>query len=469
MKTIRLYDVTLRELSATRNRHLSFREKLEAVRTLDKLKLDGIELPAIVDQKTDSLLNRTLSGMINTELIVSVGTTAESVRAAWESVKTARRPVLHVMLPLSTVQMEYMCHKKAPAMLKTIEELVSASRALCDVVEFSALDATRAEPEFLAEAIGTALRCGATRVTYCDLAGLMMPSEFSAFIDSQFEAVPQLADVQVNVQLSDNIRMATANAAQAAQGRVTGFKVTAGALGMINLEDYSSFLRSRGSELGLEAGVRQTELRRTVRQLDWMTGESHDDASLIRTAGDESGANICLSASDPIAEVTKVVNQLGYDLSEEDYQNVYEAFQRVAEKKSFVGTKELEAIIASSALQVPATYLIESYVINSGNVITATANIALKKNGKPLRGMSMGDGPIDASFLAIEQIIGHHYELDDFQIQAITEGREAMGSALVKLRSGGKLYSGTGISTDIIGASIRAYINALNKIVYEEG
>ena len=116
----------------------------------------------------------------------------------------------------------------------------------------------------------------------------------------------------------------------------------------------------------------------------------------------------------------------------------------------------------------PPTYKLNSYVINSGNVISASANIQMEKNGQPVSGICVGDGPIDAAFLAIEQIAGRHYELDDFQIQAVTEGREAMGSALVRLRSGGKLYSGNGISTDIIGASIKAYLNALNKIVYEE-
>ena len=139
----------------------------------------------------------------------------------------------------------------------------------------------------------------------------------------------------------------------------------------------------------------------------------------------------------------------------------------VARKKS-VGTKELEAIIATTALQVPPTYELESYVINSGNIISATANIHCRKNGADLFGLAVGDGPIDAAFLAIEQITGHHYELDDFQIQAVTEGREAMGSTLVKLRSNGKLYAGNGISTDIIGSSIMAYFNALNKISYEE-
>ena len=120
------------------------------------------------------------------------------------------------------------------------------------------------------------------------------------------------------------------------------------------------------------------------------------------------------------------------------------------------------------ALQVPATYQIKAYVVNNGNVISSTAQITMEKNGETMQGISIGDGPIDAAFRAIEQIVGHRYELDDFQIQSVTEGKEAMGSALVKLRADGKLYSGNGISTDIIGASIRAYINAINKIVYEE-
>ena len=120
-------------------------------------------------------------------------------------------------------------------------------------------------------------------------------------------------------------------------------------------------------------------------------------------------------------------------------------------------------------MQVPPRYVLVSYVINSGNVIKATAHITLEKDGELVSGLCTGDGPIDASFLAVESIIGHHYELDDFQIQAVTEGKEAMGSALVRLRSGGKLYAGRGISTDIIGSSIRAYLSAVNKIVYEEG
>ena len=168
-----------------------------------------------------------------------------------------------------------------------------------------------------------------------------------------------------------------------------------------------------------------------------------------------------------ISKVIKAVKKLGYDLSDDDNAKVYKEFKRVSEKKN-VGTKEMEAIIATAALQVPATYQLVDFVINSGNIITPTAHITLEKEGNELKGLSSGDGPIAAAFLAVEMVVGHHYELDDFQIQSVTEGSEAVGTALVKLRSNGKLYSGNGISTDIIGASIRAYLNAINKIVYEE-
>jgi 2-isopropylmalate synthase len=161
------------------------------------------------------------------------------------------------------------------------------------------------------------------------------------------------------------------------------------------------------------------------------------------------------------------VLKLGYDLSETDSTKVYEEFLRAAAKKR-ITAKELEAIVATVALQVEPTYKLINYVVNSGNIITSTAQITLEKDGNALQGISTGDGPIDAAFHAVEQIIGCHYELDDFQIQSITEGKGAMGGALVKLRRDGKLYSGNGISTDIIGASIKAYINAVNKIVYEE-
>ena len=174
-----------------------------------------------------------------------------------------------------------------------------------------------------------------------------------------------------------------------------------------------------------------------------------------------------VSAHDTIEAVSDAVRRLGYDLTDEDNVRVYEEFKKVAAKKK-VTAKDLDAVVASVAMQAAPVYKLESYVINNGNIISSSAQIKLSRDGEILSGIAMGDGPIDAAFRALEQIVGHHFELDDFQIQAVTEGKEAVGSALIKLRNEGKLYSGNGISTDIIGASIGAYINALNKIVNEE-
>ena len=185
-------------------------------------------------------------------------------------------------------------------------------------------------------------------------------------------------------------------------------------------------------------------------------------------SGVREDGGIFLTAYDSAEAVIKAVEQLGYELSDEDKPKVYEAFCNIASKKDKVGVRELDAIVASSAMQVPSSYQLESYVINSGNTIASSAHLRLVRGGKTLDGICLGDGPIDAAFLAIESITGCHYELDDFQIQSVTEGREAMGQTIVRLRSQGKLYAGRGISTDIVGASIQAYLSALNKIVYEE-
>ena len=146
---------------------------------------------------------------------------------------------------------------------------------------------------------------------------------------------------------------------------------------------------------------------------------------------------------------------------------VYDEFLALAAKRS-VTAKELDAIVAASAMQVPAAYQLKAFVINSGNIITSTASVRLEKDGQDMEGISFGEGPIDAAFKAMEQVTGRHYELEDFRIDAVTEGKEAIGRAIVKLRYDGRLYSGSGVSTDIIGAAIRAYLGAMNKIVYEE-
>ena len=252
-------------------------------------------------------------------------------------------------------------------------------------------------------------------------------------------------------------------AIEAVRAGAAGVKTSVGGA-VVPLESFATIVKNCGDRYGFSSGIRYTELHRTLSQIGWVLGADKTEKTAAPAA---EKTEFRLDKNDTAEAVAAAVCRLGYDLSAEDEAKVYAEFQSVAEKRD-VDERELEAIVASVALQVPATYVLESYVINNSNVMPATAQISLIKDGETLRGISMGDGPIDAAFLALDGILGRHFELDDFQIQSVTRGKEAMGSALVKLRDQGKLYSGNGISTDIIGAAIRAYLNAVNKIVYEE-
>ena len=458
MKQVKIADATLCKEGST----FSFKEKIEIARQLEKLNVDIIELPEISNKRVDTLFVRTVSSFVkNSVLSVAAGSSMESIEDAASALSGAEHPLIRIELPVSPVGMEYTCHKKPPVMLQWINALITAAGEKCAEVEFCAVDATRAEPEFLISAIKTAVEAGATSISLCDSADGMLPDEFAAFIDG----IASELSVPVGVSCDDKNGLAVASAVLAVRSSADFDKTDIGGNG-ISLEIFADLIKNCGVSFDLSSSIKYTELHRIVKQIMWITENASNQKSAVAVAeADNSG--IHLDVNDSQLTVIAAVNALGYDLSEEDSARVYEEFRRVAEKKN-VGAKELDAIVAAVALQVPATYKLENYVVNSGNIITASAQITLLKGETVMQGISMGDGPIDAAFLAVEQIIGHHYELDDFQIQSVTEGKEAMGQAIVKLRNDGKLYSGNGISTDIIGASIRAYINAVNKIVYEE-
>ena len=233
------------------------------------------------------------------------------------------------------------------------------------------------------------------------------------------------------------------------------------------MTNVSRILSAKGDELGAQINIGVTKLSRIVEQIQRIC-RADRNPSLVHDSTIQEDSEVYLTAHDDCDAVNAAVERLGYDLSQEDRMKVYEAFMQLAQKRDKVSFRELDAIVASAAMQVPSAYKLENYVITSGNTVASTAHMKLLKNGTAMEGVCLGDGPIDAAFSAIEQITGRHYELDDFQIQSVTEGRAAMGQTIVRLRSSGKLYSGRGISTDIVGASIKAYLSALNKIVYEE-
>ncbi len=458
MKQIKIADTTL----CREDSDFSFKEKLEIARQLEKLGVDVIELPAIRNNRADTLLVRTASSFVKESILsVAIDLTADSLTAAAAALAGAAHARLRLEVPVSPVGMEYTCHKKPAAMLESVAATVKAAKAVCADVEFCAVDASRAEPEFLTAVLKAAVDAGVTSVTVCDSAAELLPDDFAAFIGEVMEQI----DVPMGVRCDNKNGMAAAQAVLAVRRGVDCVKTAVGG-DTVSLETFVNMVKNCGDKYGLATRIRTTELHRTVSQIGRITGDTQKGQSTVMVARSDDAA-IHLDNKDDREAVAVAVARLGYDLAEEDLDKVFEEFLRVAAKKR-VGAKELDAIIANTALQVPATYVLDNYVINNGNVIAATAQITVTKNGEKKQGIAIGDGPIDAAFLALDQVIGMHYELDDFQIQSVTEGKEAMGSAVVKLRANGKVYSGNGISTDIMGASIRAYINAVNKIVYEE-
>ena len=467
MNKIRISDVTMKQTGA--NFSLSFREKIEMSKLLDKLGVDVIELEPIVQTKIDSLRVKSVAAAVRESIVaVPVALNAESVKVTWNALKEAKKARLQVAAAVSPVQMEYLFHKKPDAMLAAIRDTVSECVKLCADTEFIADDATRSDTAFLYEAIRTAIAAGAKTITICDTAGAMLPNEFTAFIRALYDAVPQLKTVVLGVRCSDQLSMADSCAFAAIRYGAGEIKAAAWRLDDVSLPNVAKVLSAKGEYYDAACSVRTTSMKRITDQIGWMCRTGRSDTSPFDNGVREDNDGIYLTAHDDLGAVLKVAAALGYDLSEEDGANVYAAFREIAARREKVTAKELDAIVASAAMQVPAAYTLDSFVVTAGNTISATANVRLVRDGKPLAGVSLGDGPIDAAFLAIEQITGHHYELDDFQIQSVTEGREAMGQTIVKLRSGGKIYSGRGLSTDIVGSGILAYINALNKIVYEE-
>ena len=465
MKTIKLSDVTMKQVADGFS--LSFKEKIELAKLLDKLGVSVIELEGIQNPRIDSLRIKSIASAVTNSIVaVPVQLTAESPAQVWAALQQAQKPRLQVCGAVSAVQMEYLYHKKQDAMQTAIVDTIAACKALCDDVEFLADDATRADTGFLGATLKAAIAAGATTITICDTAGSMLPAEFAQFIKGQYELVPELNTVNVAVSCSNALSMADACAIAAVSEGAAELKAAAYPIDVASIANLAKLLSARGDSFGASTSVQVTQLGRIMDRVYQICQAGKSKATAMTAAQADTG--IYLTAHDSAEAVTKVAEQLGYDLSEDDRMKVYDAFKRIASKKEQVSSKELDAIIASAALQVPPTYKLDNFVITSGNSISSTAHIKLMKNDQPMEGVSIGDGPIDAAFVAIENITGCHYELDDFQLQAVTEGRGAMGQTVVKLRSGGKVYSGKGISTDIVAAGIHAYLSALNKIVYEE-
>ena len=465
MKTVEICDVTMKQ-SGRNGFTLSFRETIELAKLLDRLGVDVIETQGISDQKIDALRIKSIAAAVRGSVLAApVKLDRKNVDAVWAALKEAKRPRLQAPAAVSPVRMEYVFGKKPEAMLAAIADTVAYCRTLTEDVEFIAEDATRADPAFLQQALSAAVQAGAAHVTLCDDAGELLPEEFAAFLQRTAETVPALRETRLGVMSADTFYMADACAAAAVRAGANAVKAVAYGSACASLPHVSKLLQAREDAFGAAIGVHTYELKRVTEQIARLCG----DRSRPAAPAGRGESDLYLTVHDDPQAVAAAVKGLGYDLGEEDLAAVYAEFSKLAERKEQIDARELEAIVASAAMQAPSAFTLLSYQIASGSGTRAMASVRLNRGGEEAEGVSLGDGPIDAAFLALEQAVGRRCELDDFQIRSVTEGKEAVGETVVRLLSDGKLYAGRGISTDIVGSGISAYLSALNKIVYEEG
>ncbi len=446
---------------------LSFREKIECCKILDRLNVSVIQLNPIRQKKIDSLLIKSICTAVkNAVIAVPVNLSELNTEEIWETMKSAPAARLQVTVPVSSVQMEYLFHKKPQAVLKAMSEGIASCRKQTDNVELIAEDATRSDHAFLCDLIREAIARGASTVTLSDTAGNMLPDEIGAFVDRLYADVPELKDVTLGFSASNTMFLADACAVAAIRHGAREIKTVSSRNDFVSLPHICRVIRTKGSEFHVNTDVHMEQINRVIHQLDMLFSRQRTGARLQE--GEDQADTDMLHADDSRQTVMLAVQKLGYDLNPEDQEKVWNSFLGLAAKKPVVSPRELDAIIAAEAMQVPAAYANIQYAIHTDHSLGAMARMRMRFHQEELEGVSAGNGAVDAAFMAIEKAIGRHFELDDFQIQAITEGQEAMGETIVRLRNEGKLYSGRGLSTDIIGASIMAYMNALNKIVFEE-
>ena len=464
---VRICDCTL--CQGEKSPVMSFRETIELCKMLDKLDVDYISLKEITNEKIDSLLIKSISQAItNSKLAVPVSLTQSNVSIVWDALKDADNPRLQVIVPVSSVQMEYLSHIKPDALIRQITERISECCNYTSNVEFIAMDATRSDIKFLQDVLRKAIDSGASTVTLCDTAGSMLPDETGLFLRSLYEVIPELKQITVGYSCADTMKLSDACAIEAVRCGIREIKAGAFRTDSISLRNIVSILNVKQKHFNISLGIGVEKINTLTAQIENLCRSGLAHSFVPARNAETQNESITVNSHESRDSISKAISKLGYDLTEDDLEKVWLRFQEVSRSKDKITLKELEAIIATEAMQVPPAYTDVQYVINTGSTIGAMSHMKLSLHGKQLEGISTGDGAIDAAFNSIEKAIGRHFELDDFQIQSVTEGREAMGETLIRLRSDGKLYSGKGISTDIVGAGIMAYINALNKIIYEE-
>jgi 2-isopropylmalate synthase len=427
------------------------------------------------------------------------------VDAAWGAIKDARRPRIHVFMSTSDVHLQHQFHKTRAEAVEATREMVARARGYCEDVEFSPMDATRTEPSYLHEVLKVAIEAGATTLNIPDTVGYATPDEYGGLIRGIIDNVPGAKNVTISVHCHDDLGMAVANSLAGVVNGARQVECTINGIGEragnAALEEVVMALRTRQDQYGLATGIDTTALHKTSRLVSARTGmvvqankaivgsnafahESgiHQDGVLKERSTYEimdarsvgvTDSSIVLGKHSGRHALKSRLQELGYELSNEDVSRIFLRFKDLADKKKQITDADLLALVMDMVQTATELYRLKSVQVVCGDPGIPTAAVRLEDpNGEIHEASAIGTGPVDAVYKAIDSIVGANHTLQEFVVQAVTEGIDAVGEVSVRITRNPvnpdvprRTFSGHGVNTDIVVASARAYLNAMNKMI----
>ncbi|MDP4179897.1 MAG: 2-isopropylmalate synthase [Bacillota bacterium] len=500
---IKIFDTTLRDGEQTPGVNLNINEKLEVAKQLEKLGVDIIEAGFAIASPGDFEAVKAVAENIKNSTIASLCRAVEKdIDRAWEAVQYAKKPRIHTFLATSEIHLKYKLKMTEEEALQRAISMVKYAKKYCEDVEFSAEDASRTRIDFLYKVVEEVIKAGATVVNIPDTVGYSTPSEFGGLIKGIKNNVPNIDKVDISVHCHNDLGLAVANSLAAMVNGATQLECTINGLGEragnASMEEIVMGLNTRKDYYkDITHNIDTVQIYRTSKLVSSLTGVNVQPNKAVVGANafaHESGIHqhgvlsekstyeIMTPESIGLTQNRMVLGklsgrhafeerlkELGYSLSAEETQKAFEQFKGLADKKKEVSDRDIEALVKEKVSEIPEVFELDSFQISSGNRVIANSVISLKRNGNIISEAATGDGPVDAAFNAMDRLIGFSIELEEYSLKAVTEGKDALGEVTVKAFKDGKFFIGRGVSTDIVEASVKAYLNAINRIIAELG
>lgn len=495
-RKIHVFDTTLRDGEQVPGAKLNKGQKLEIARQLAKLGVDVIEAGFPCSSPEDLKAVKAVADEVKGPVIAGLARAVdEDIDIAWEAVRSAERPRIHVFLGSSDIHLQKKLRQGRESALQMAEGAVRRAKQYCEDVEYSTEDASRTDFDYLCSVVQTVIKAGATVVNIPDTVGYALPEEFGDLIRRLKESVPALDEVTLSVHCHNDLGLAVSNSMAAIRNGAEQVECTINGTGEragnASLEEISMILRTRKAFYEAHTDIRTEEIYRTSRMVSRLmnipvqpnkaivganafshsSGVHQDGILKDRTTyeimrPEDVGIRrnkIVLTARSGRAALRHRLNEMGYDPAEDQFERIYTRFLSVADRKKEIGSEELTTIVEIELAKVKELFTFHSLQIMSGNEMVPLASVTLKKGDQQLIDAAAGNGPVDAAFACIDRIVGRQGILRDYDLKAVTMGKDALGEAMVRVEIGDNVYSGIGTSSDVIEASARAYLNAYNR------